>query len=79
MKDAKERDKKGEQIIKDAGGILLDHYYAFGHLDFVIVVEMHSNEALFKVLLEIGKWGTVSTETRTALLTEEVYKVAMGT
>jgi uncharacterized protein with GYD domain len=45
----------------------------------VIIAELPSNEALVKVLLEIGKWGTVSTETLTALLPEQVYKVAMGT
>lgn len=38
---------------------------------------MPSNEALIKVIMELGKWGTVSTEIVTALLPEDVYKVAM--
>jgi len=78
MKGAKERDLKGEELIKAAGGKLLAHYYTFGHYDFVIIAELPSNEALVKVLIEVGKWGTVSTETLTALLPEQVYKVAMG-
>jgi len=79
IKGAKERDAKGEQIIKAAGGKLLAHYYTFGRYDFVVVAELPSTEALAKVLIEISKWGTVSTETMTALLPEQVYKVAMGT
>lgn len=77
MKSAKERDSEGERLIKAAGGKLLSHYYTFGHYDFVITAELPSTEALVKVFIEIGKWGTVSTETLTALLPEQVYKVAM--
>jgi uncharacterized protein with GYD domain len=77
MEDARDRDIKGEKIIEAAGGKLLAHYYMFGHYDFIVIAELPSNEALVKVLLEIGKWGTVSTETLTALTPEEVYKVAM--
>ena len=79
MKSAKERDSAGEQLIQAAGGKLLAHYYTLGHYDFVVMAELPSNEALVKVLIEIGKWGTVSTETLTALLPEQVYKAAMGT
>ena len=78
MEDAKDRDSQGEKIIKAAGGELLGHYYTIGHYDFVVIAELPSNDALVKVLLEIGKWGTVSTETLTALKPEEIYKVAMG-
>lgn len=78
MEDAKDRDIQGEKIIRAAGGELLAHYYTIGHYDFVVIAELPSNDALVKVLLEIGKWGTVSTETLTALKPEEVYKVAMG-
>jgi uncharacterized protein with GYD domain len=62
---------------KRAGGKLLAHYYTLGRYDFVGIVDMPSNEALMKVIMELGKWGTVSTETVTALLPEDVYKVAM--
>ena len=79
MKGAKERVTIGEQIIKAAGGKLISHYYTFGRYDFVLIVEMPSPEALAKFLIEFGKLGTVSTETMTALLPEQVYKVAMDT
>jgi uncharacterized protein with GYD domain len=79
MKDAKERDAKGEQIITSAGGKLISLYYTFGRYDFVAIVELPSPEILAKVILEIAKWGTVSTETMTALLPEQMYTMARGT
>ena len=78
MKEAKQRDDKAEQIIQSAGGKLISHYYTFGRYDFVATVELPSAEILAKVIVEIGKWGTVSTETMTALLPEEMYNMAKG-
>jgi uncharacterized protein with GYD domain len=78
MKEAKQRDEKAEQIIQKAGGKLISHYYTFGRYDFVATVELPSAEILAKVIIDIGKWGTVSTETMTALLPGDVYKMAMG-
>lgn len=54
-----ERDAIGEQIIKGAGGKLLSFYYSIGRYDFVAIVELPSQEALLKVLIEIGKWVAV--------------------
>lgn len=79
IKGVAERDAKAEQVIKAAGGKLLAHYYTLGRYDFVAIIELPSQEALVKVLIEIGQWGTVSTETMTVLLPELVYKVAKGT
>ncbi len=79
MKEAKERDEKGEQIIKAAGGKLITLYYTFGRYDFVAIVELPSAEILAKVILEIARWGTVSTETMTAILPEQMYEMAGGT
>ncbi len=78
MKEAKERDEKAGQIIRSAGGKLIAQYYTFGRYDFVAVVELPSTEILSQVIIEIGKWGTVSTETMTAILPEQLYKAAMG-
>jgi uncharacterized protein with GYD domain len=75
-KEIAERDAKGEQVIKAAGGKLLAHYYTFGRYDFVAVVDLPSPESLVKVLIELGKWGTVSTESMLAMLPEQVHKVA---
>lgn len=78
MKEAKQRDDKAEQIIKSAGGQLISHYYTFGRYDFVATVELPSAEILAKVIVEIGQWGTVNTETMTALVPEQMYKMATG-
>jgi uncharacterized protein with GYD domain len=78
MKEAKQRDEKAEQIIQSAGGKLISHYYTFGRYDFVATVELPSAEILAKVIIDIGTWGTVSTETMTALLPEEIYTMAKG-
>ncbi len=75
-KEIAERDAKGEQVIKAAGGKLLAHYYTLGRYDFVAVVDLPSPESLVKVLIELGKWGTVSTESMLAMLPEQVHKVA---
>jgi uncharacterized protein with GYD domain len=79
IKSAQERDVKGEQIVKAAGGRLLANYYTFGRYDFVIVAELPSTEALARVLIEVSKWGTIRTETMTALLPDQLYQVAKET
>jgi uncharacterized protein with GYD domain len=79
IKATVERDAKAEELIKTAGGEILALYYTFGRYDFVAILELPSPEALAKVLFEICKWGTVSTETMTALTPEQVYKAAKGT
>jgi uncharacterized protein with GYD domain len=61
-----------------AGGKLITHYYTFNRYDFVATIELPSAEILASVILEIAKWGTVSTETMTAILPENMYKIAMG-
>ncbi|MDD1661572.1 MAG: GYD domain-containing protein [Methanomicrobiales archaeon] len=71
-----ERDAKAGQIIRAAGGELLAHYYTLGRYDFMDLVDLPSTEALAKCLIDIGKWGTVSTETMMTLAPEEVYRAA---
>ncbi len=78
MKEAKKRDLKAEQIIHAAGGTL-SHYYTFGRYDFVTIVELPSTEVMAKVVVEIAKCGTVSTETMAAILPEQMYAMAKGT
>jgi uncharacterized protein with GYD domain len=71
-----ERDKKADQIIRAAGGKLLANHYTLGRYDFVAIVDLPSTEVLARILLEIGKWGTVTTETMMVLPPEEVYRAA---
>jgi len=73
MDRAAERDADGDRIIASVGGRVLAHYYTFGRYDFVVVVDLPSEAALAKALVEMGRWGTVTTETMTALAPDEVY------
>ena len=65
MKDAKDRDAETKKIIEDAGGTLIAHYSTIGRYDVVAIVNLPSEEVLAKVLIGIGKCGTVSTARRT--------------
>ncbi|MBN1195662.1 MAG: GYD domain-containing protein [Methanomicrobiaceae archaeon] len=76
MKEAKERDDKAKQTIQSAGGKLIGLYYTLGRYDFVAIVEMPSPEALANVIINITQWGTLSTESMTALLPDQMYKMA---
>jgi uncharacterized protein with GYD domain len=76
MKEAKERDDKAKQIIESAGGKLIGLYYTLGRYDFVAIVEMPSPEALANVIINISQWGTLSTESMTVILPEQMYKMA---
>ena len=76
MKGFAERDAGGEEIVRALGGKTLANYYTLGRYDFVIIVDLPSEEAMVKLLLEVGKWGTISTETLTAMPLELVYRAA---
>lgn len=70
------RDSKCTKMIEEAGARLVSLYYTFGHYDFVAVVEAPSEETMAKILLTIGRFGTVSTHTLTALEPEKIYSIA---
>ena len=78
-KEIAARDTEGERIVQEAGGRLLAHYYTFGRYDFVAIVDAPSEEAMVRILISIGRWGTVSTETMTAMPPSLVYKAIAGT
>jgi len=71
---AAERDADGDRIIASVGGRVLAHYYTFGRYDFVVIVDLPSEAALAKALVEIQKWGTVTTECMTGMTPDEVYR-----
>jgi uncharacterized protein with GYD domain len=78
MDRAEERDADGDRIIASVGGRVLAHYYAFGRYDFIVIVDLPSEAALARALVEIGKWGTVTTETMTGMTPGEVYGAVKG-
>jgi uncharacterized protein with GYD domain len=73
-----ERDAKAEQIIKAAGGTLLAHSYTFGRYDFVVIVEIPSESAMVKLLVDLGHRITISTETLTAMSPKIIYNAVAG-
>lgn len=76
MKSFVERDARGEEIVWALGGKVLANYYTLGRYDFVIIVDLPSEEAMVKLLLDVGRWGTISTETLTGMSHELVYRAA---
>lgn len=78
MDRASERDADGDRIVESLGGRVLAHFYTFGRYDFVVIIDLPSAEALAKAVVEFGRWGTVTTETMTALSPDDVYRALKG-
>lgn len=72
-KSIKERDVKVAKMIRDAGGTLISYYYTIGRYDSIATIEMPSAEILTRILLEMSRWGTMITETMTAIHPEDMY------
>jgi len=74
-RELQERDKRAADIIKNAGGNLVSLYYTFGQYDFVAIIEAPSQEIMGLILLEIGRFSTVSSETLMAMPPEQMYSL----
>ncbi|ABD41287.1 conserved hypothetical protein [Methanospirillum hungatei JF-1] len=74
-RELQERDKRAAEIIKNAGGNLVSLYYTFGQYDFVAIIEAPSQEIMGLILLEIGRFSTVSSETLMAMPPEQMYSL----
>ena len=74
IKGSVKRDEDARRIIERAGG-KAQLYYTMGEYDFVVVMEMPSDESLLKFLLEIGQAGNVRTKTLKAWSEPEAHKV----
>ena len=70
-----ERDKKAEEIISKAGGTLLSLHYTYGQYDFIAIIEVPSQEAMTTILVEIGRFGTICSETLLAMRPDQLYAV----
>lgn len=62
VKDAPRRIQETRVAIQKAGG-KMQLYYTFGEYDFVMTVEMPSDENMLKTLLWLGGLGNVQTRT----------------
>lgn len=70
-----DRDRKAADIIRNAGGRLISLHYTFGQYDFVAIIEAPTQESMAAILFEIGRFGTVSSETLLAMNPEDLYSV----
>jgi len=75
VKGFEARDHKAAEIISEAGGKLLSLHYTFGQYDFIAIIEAPSHEAMTMILVEIGRFGTVCSETLLAMKPEQLYNV----
>jgi uncharacterized protein with GYD domain len=74
VKDAPRRIKNTGAMIKKAGG-KMQLYYTFGKYDFVMVVEIPSDENMLKTLLWLGRLGNVRTITLKAWTESDGAKI----
>jgi len=74
IKDSVKRDEDARRMIERAGG-KTQLYYTLGEYDFVVILEMPSDEDLLKFLLQVGSSGNVRTKTLKAWTESEAHKV----
>ena len=76
LKGCAERDQKAVEIIKQHGGHLISLYYTFGQYDFIAIIEAPTEDDMAEILLEMGRFGTICSETLLALKPEKLYRAA---
>jgi uncharacterized protein with GYD domain len=74
IKESVKRDEDVRRIIERAGG-KVQLYYTLGEYDFVVVLEMPSDESLLRFLLQVGQAGNVRAKTLKAWSEPDAHKV----
>ena len=74
-REFKERDRRAAKIMKDAGGNLVSLYYTYGQYDFVAIIEAPSQDVMTMILIEIGRFSTVCSETLMAMPPDQLYQI----
>jgi uncharacterized protein with GYD domain len=74
LKTRPERIKEVNKEIEKYGVRVLEQYAVLGPYDFVNLVEAPSNEAIFKVSVELGSRGTIQITSMPAMTVEELIK-----
>jgi len=77
VKDSPKRLEAAREVVKAAGGAILDFYMTIGKHDMVLVVEARDDTALAKALLKLGSQGAVRTTTMRAF-SEAEYREIIG-
>ncbi len=74
VQEAPNRIKTTHDMVEKAGG-KMQLFYTLGEYDFVMVVEVPSDEAIVRVLARLGSMGNVRTRTLKAWTEEEGAKI----
>lgn len=74
-RDSPKRVQDFKNAVEESGGKMLDGYYTMGQYDFVVAVELPSDESAMSVLLATGIRGNVHTTTLKAFPVSEVEKI----
>ena len=71
IKESPNRYKTFKASVEKAGGKLVGGYYTFGKYDVVIIIEAPSDEVVMSLMLNVGSYGNVRTQTLKAFTAEE--------
>ena len=74
VKDAPERIKETHRMVEKAGG-KMQLFYTLGKYDFMMLVEVPSDDDLVSILLCLGSMGNVRTTTMKAWTESEGSKI----
>ena len=74
IQEAPNRIKTTHDMVEKAGG-KMQLYYTLGEYDFIMVVEVPSDEAIARILARLGSMGNVRTKTLKAWTEAEGAKI----
>jgi uncharacterized protein with GYD domain len=77
VKDAPERIKETHRMVEKTGG-KMQLFYTLGKYDFMMLVEVPSDEDLVSILLCLGSMGNIRTTTMKAWTESEGSKIITG-
>jgi uncharacterized protein with GYD domain len=77
IKESPGRLDQAKKAVQAAGGELKAWYLAMGEFDAVVISEAPNDEAVAKVLLQVGSIGNTRTETM-RVFTEPEYRKLIG-
>jgi len=75
IKESPERYTSFKESVVKAGGKLVGAYYTFGKYDVVIIIEAPSDEVVMSLMLKVGSYGNVKSETLKAFTAEEGIRI----
>jgi uncharacterized protein with GYD domain len=71
IKDSPDRYNSFKASVEKAGGKLVGGYYTFGKYDVVIIIEASTDEVVMSLMLKVGSFGNVKSQTLKAFTAEE--------